>query len=461
MTAPESIASLPRSIVTIDASAALRPLEPWRHALGHGGINADPLPERVVEGVQRLKPRLIRIFIQEFFQIYPDHGRFDWSRLDPYMEALARTGARVVAAITIKPRPLFPAIDHTVWQPVDEAEWQRVVFELVRRYSVERPIVTHWEVGNETDIGESGGSPFLIPDPGEYFAFYQMTIAPILKAFPAARVGGPAACWIDNQPLPGFVERCRQAGTPLHLVSWHLYHDDPARHAAGVEKARKLLADYPGERPELMVTEWSKGFDRISVEELAFSPRRAAIVAASILAMREAGLDWSFYYHIWDQVCSAASFEPFFSPTGVAGMLEHWNERPHRFGLFGVGEEVRPQYFVYQLLARLGEEQIAAESDELELRVLSARGERTVSALLVNLGSPASNDRVVTVGLTNLRPGRRRLTTYRIDAERRWSSEGLELRPVEQREIDTGDRFRCQLYCPGDSVSMVELSEIE
>src|SRR5207253_864848 len=141
------------------------------------------------------------------------------------------------------------------------------------------------------------------------------------------------------EPLPGFVERCRQTRTPLHLVSWHLYHDDPARHASGIEKAQKLLADFPGKRPELMVTEWSKAFDRISVEELAFSPRRAAIVAASILAMQEAGLDWSFYYHIWDQVCYPESFSPFFSPAGVAGMLEHWNERPHRFGLFGVGEE--------------------------------------------------------------------------------------------------------------------------
>ena len=34
-----------------------------------------------------------------------------------------------------------------------------------------------------------------------------MTVAPILKTFPAARVGGPAACWVENEPLPGFVER--------------------------------------------------------------------------------------------------------------------------------------------------------------------------------------------------------------------------------------------------------------
>ena len=97
---------------------------------------------RVVRGTARLKPRLIRVFIQEFFRVYPEHGRFDWSRLDPYMDALARTGAKVVAAVAIKPKPLFPAVDPAVWRPNDVAEWQRVIAALVRRYSVDRPLVT-------------------------------------------------------------------------------------------------------------------------------------------------------------------------------------------------------------------------------------------------------------------------------------------------------------------------------
>src|SRR5262249_32266054 len=103
----EAISPLPRSTVAIDVGKTQGPLELWRHALGHGGINPPPFPERVIEGVRRLQPRLIRLFLQEFFQIYPDHGQFDWSRLDPYMGAVARTGAKVVAAITIKPRVLF------------------------------------------------------------------------------------------------------------------------------------------------------------------------------------------------------------------------------------------------------------------------------------------------------------------------------------------------------------------
>ena len=87
--------------ITIETQSELGPLALWRHSVGHGGINPLPLPERVVQGTAALRPRLIRIFIQEFFRVYPDHDRFDWSRLDPYMDALARTGANVIAAITI------------------------------------------------------------------------------------------------------------------------------------------------------------------------------------------------------------------------------------------------------------------------------------------------------------------------------------------------------------------------
>lgn len=456
-----ALTSLPRSTVTVEAGNAQGPLEWWRAALGHGGISPDPLPERVVQGIAACKPRLIRIFIQEFFDLYPEHGRFDWGKLDPYMDALGRTGAKIVAAITIKPRVLFPAIDHAIWQPSDPREWQRVIYELVKRYSVDKPLVTHWEIGNETDIGESGGSPYLIPDPNAYFDFYRMTIKSVLAAFPGAKIGGPASCWVEREPLPGLVARCRETGTQLDFISWHCYSDDPRRHAAGVEKARELLRGFPGTRPELLVTEWNKGFDPISVEDLAFHPRRAANVAASILTMLEAGVDWTFYYHIWDQVCCAQSFEPFFSPGGIRGMIAHWNETPHRFGLFGVGEEVRPQFFVYQILSRLGEERLPARSDDPDIRVLAGRREGIISALVVNFNGQKSRDVITTMQFQGVRPGRKRLTIRRIDSARRWSSEALELLPLERREVDASGQYRCQLYCAADSVAAVVLEDLK
>lgn len=133
----------PVSKVRISREAPGGALEWWRHALSHGGISPDPLPPVVVDGLRQLNPRRIRIFLQEFFDIYPDHETFDWTRLDPHMDSLAALGAEVVAAITIKPTVLFPTVDHATWRPADVGEWQRLIHALVTRYSVERKLVTH------------------------------------------------------------------------------------------------------------------------------------------------------------------------------------------------------------------------------------------------------------------------------------------------------------------------------
>src|SRR4051812_31516165 len=61
--------------ISVDVKAEQGSLELWHHTLGQGGINSSPLPPRVIEGAKKLQPRLIRIFIQEFFDIYPDHNK--------------------------------------------------------------------------------------------------------------------------------------------------------------------------------------------------------------------------------------------------------------------------------------------------------------------------------------------------------------------------------------------------
>ena len=141
-------------------------------------------------------------------------------------------------------------------------------------------------------------------------------------------------------------------------------------------------------------------------------------------------------------------------------MVHHWNKVPHRMGLFGVGEEVRPPYFVYQMLSRLGDERVTSASDDPCVRTLAARAGDRVGALLVNYDPDSSHDRVVTVRFPDLAPGHKHLTTYRIDSDKRWSSDTLELVPVERREVANTGEFHCQIYCPGDSVAMVTLEPI-
>ncbi len=457
---------------TIDCEHPVGEFPWWRHALSHGGICADPLPDRVVDGLSRLRPRLIRVFLQEFFHPYPEHGVYDWSLLDPFMESLAATGATVVAAITFKPKPLYPTIDHAIWRPADVAEWQRLIHALVTRYSVERRIVTHWEVGNETDIGEDGGSPFLIPDAESYAEFYRMTIAPVLDAFPEAKVGGPAGCWIDNEPVPGFIRICRETGLQLDFVSWHLYSSDPAKHAAGIASAYRQVADWPGERPEFFITEWARGFPDalnpdglhghhpLSIEEAGIEGRSGAVTAAIALAMLEAGVDYAFYYHVWDQACDPEAFRPFFSDKGVANMVRHWNEVPHRFGMFSVNGAVRPQYFVFRMLSDLGDEQLAVAGKYTGLTLAAARSGDARSVMAVNHDPDGGADQVVGLTFTGLTPGRKRITITRIDDTHRWDDDSLDLIPVEVRDTFTESTFEVQIWSPRDSVTMLRLEDL-
>jgi hypothetical protein len=237
-------------------------------------------------------------------------------------------------------------------------------------------------------------------------------------------------------------------------VSWHLYSDDPDRHAGLVTKYRKLLDEkFPEHRPEMFVTEWNKGFEKVSTEERAFAPRRAPAAAATIVAMTDAGVDYSFYYHLWDQTCYLDDFKPFFADPDI--MYHHWNEVPHRFGLFGVNGEVRPQYFVYGFLAKLGPDRLATQCDDPALRTLASRDGKAVSILLVNYARPASTDRIATLRFDGLAPGVKQLRTWRIAGKPNPTADRLDLPPIETREVDTRDTFTCQAACPADSVTLV------
>lgn len=463
--------SMARVNVDVDAAKTSGAFEWWRHSLGHGAVNGEPLPRRVAEGIAGLKPRLVRIFLQEYFDVYPEHGRFDWSRLDPYMDAMASTGANVLATINLKPRVLFPRIDHSVWRPNDAEEYQNVIYELVKRYSVERPIVTHWEHVNEPDIGEQGGCPFLIPTAEENHELYSMMVKPILAACPKAKVGGPSMAYYRSPILKGFVELCHRNGTPLDFVSWHSYNDNTAFFAEQVEYVKQILSVYPpGKRPEMMLNEMNKCFDfqdmsrpsyrLVSVEDQALLPKRASFVASAILSLMETGLDWSHYFLMWDCCMHPSDFKLFFSDEGAREvMYKHWNETPHRFGLFSEGGAVRPQYFVYRMLSRMGEEKIPTTCADRELHAQAARGEGRLSVVLSNYSIQSSRHLIVTVRFFGLKPGLKRLTIHRIDNERRWDPEKLELIPVDQRRVDTMEEFEYQCFVPADSVSLLTLEE--
>jgi len=160
-----------RHKLTIDWSKDSGPIDLRNHSTGIGGVHSMPAPKPIVDAIAKLKPRMIRIFLQEFFYIYPDHGVFDWAKMDAYMDAVHAMGGDIMATICIKPKVLYPTVDETVWMPTDVKEWQNVIRELVLRYTKVKPYVTHWAIANEMKIGEFGGCPYWITNTDDCFEY--------------------------------------------------------------------------------------------------------------------------------------------------------------------------------------------------------------------------------------------------------------------------------------------------
>ena len=442
---------LPCSAVRLRGDAVCGTLDYDRQMIGIGGASPAPIPGRVRPAMRVLGKRLIRVFLQEYFFVYPDHGVFDWSRLDAFMDSLEETGCQVMASICLKPKVLYPRVDPKIFMPNDPAEWQALVRALVRRYSVERPLVTYWGVLNEINIGEDGGCPHEIKNPDDYFAYYQMTVSAIREACPGIKVGGPSLAGYDAPYMERFAALCREHHVPVDFLSYNIYSGSPAVHTDAARKACALAAALDGQ-VEVYQTELNNWFPDHYVQEVCYSGRYSASLAAILMDLNDTPLSGSFQFDMYDALVNPDDFEQFYSR--VPFMLHHWNEVPHRFGLFDQEGRVRPQYFVYRLLDKMKGERLSTVSETPDIRAAACRVQGGYRLLMTNYNEEASTDRVAEVCLSGIRRGAYRLRVYRIDDERHWEDASLSLLPTEDRPTYALENFSCHVLLPADSVAL-------
>ena len=499
-----------RRKLTIDWAKDMGLLDMRNHSLGIGGVHSMPPPPSVVEGTATLKPRLIRIFIQEFFFVYPSNGVYDWVKMDAYMDAVHAMGGDIMASICIKPNALYPALDETIWMPNDIDEWQALIKAMAIRYSVDKPYVTYWAIANEMNIGEYGGCPYLITSPDDFFEYYKMTSAPIREALPPKiKVGGPSYAGIRGgaEYLARFVELCKQDNVPLDFVCYNMYSNNPGEHAAGARGMRDAIAKHNPDL-EFYMTEFNIGISEdVSLEEKAFDPKRAAAQAASILTLHEDGaLDGSFQYHIYDQFNDPGEFESFFSRSRY--MAEHWNDIPHRLGLFDLDGKARPQFFMYKLLYEMSGQRVELDGtdriiigiaslsacDNVSLSksgiaslsacgnepfsksvnvpfsksgvTLTSKTSKALSVFLVNYAEKGAVDAVAQLQFVNAPVGVYRLNIYKIDndaaAKMKAAAPDFPMRdlpPAESRIVYVHPDFHFDVFIPADSVMLIQLTK--
>jgi len=300
-----------------------------RMALGQGGLSEEPMwADRVAE-IRALRPKLVRLFIQEYFDLLPETGRYHFNTLDRSVETILSTGATPLMCICFKPPLLFPQINQDIVEPNDYAAWEDLVSNLVRHYKERDAGIRYWEVANEPDIGEDGGCPYRFK-PDSYVRYYQHTAEAILRGNPDAHIGGPALASYQSAILPALLAFGQTNRALLHFVSWHIYSSEPKAMRRTIDYVSDLLKKYPGLHPETFLDEWN-----MDLMNPPSDPRfQPCFIAEVIWQMKEAGLDYSCYYHIRDWYVSFENFAPFMSPQGTAFMTRWWNRMPQYDGLF-------------------------------------------------------------------------------------------------------------------------------
>ena len=93
---PISVTAAADVEIRVDAGAPGKEIDLTRYALGQGGLSEKPMFDPHIETVAQLHPQTIRIFVQEFFDLYPRQHRYHWSTLNKVIETILATKAKPI-----------------------------------------------------------------------------------------------------------------------------------------------------------------------------------------------------------------------------------------------------------------------------------------------------------------------------------------------------------------------------
>ena len=371
-----------------------------RYGLGQGGLQSDPMLAPHVKELRQLRPRFIRLFLSEYYRVYPARGQYDFSRLDRELSAVRAVGARPTLALAIKPPLLYPKVDHAIVHPTDYAEWEKLCEMLARHCREEKFEVALWEVANEPDIGESGGTPYLFKA-RDYATYYEHTVAGLLRGDPQAQVGGPTVANPHSDLVDGLLEHCAARKLPLHVLSWHLYSDSPATHAGNVARMREKLARYPQFKDtKTYISEWNMDLMHPNLAP-GFQP---AFVLETVRRFAEAKLDMAAYYHVRDCFVDEADFD-WMSAGGRNFMAHWWNTMPQYSALFDHHGRVRPAWNAFRLLGQFEGPRIPVSGERGNIRAIACQREHRRHVLVWRYESGGAEEVDVRLAITGLSGG--------------------------------------------------------
>lgn len=411
-------ADSPQIDLDVDTSQSLGSIDLTRYALGQGGFTYEPMIDGVIPQIAQLHPQTIRLFVMEYFNLYPRHNDFYYVSFDKAVQAIRATGAKPILCICLKPKVLFPKIDQKIVFPSSWGEWESMLEHLVKHCADSRFDIGYWEVGNEVNIGEPGGGPYLF-EPQDYVTYYTHTVNAIRRADAHAKVGGPTLATWDHGPLLGednpildaLIDHCGKGKAPLDFISWHLYDSHPQLFRQEIREVRAKLAKYDSLRNvETILDEWNMSLGN-PVMNPSFQP---AFVLETTYGFNEEGLSRSGYYQIRDWFFDPNLFT-FLSPKGIASGDHFFNVLPIYLGLFDTEGRIRPAYYALKLLSLINGEKLAIAGTGTEVKGFAARSNGWVHMVFWNYPVGEGKAYEVTIRFPHINTGSFQL--IRLDPE--------------------------------------------
>jgi xylan 1,4-beta-xylosidase len=367
-----------------------------------------------------------------------DHLLYSFFNADQICDFLLSIGMKPFVEFSFMPSTLSSGsktVFHygaNVTPPKDYSQWGKFVARLVthwvQRYGIDEVGTWFFEVWNEPNL-----PAFWTGTQADYFKLYRFTVQAIKEVNDRLQIGGPATA--NNEWITEFLDFCEKHKLPVDFVSTHHYPTD-ALGSVGEDtetqlarSKRSILRKWARETyrkargKPVYYTEWSSSSN--PRDHLHDEPYTAAVIVKTMMESR--GLVQGYSYWAFSDI-----FEENYMPaTAFQG----------GFGLLTLQGIAKPSYRAFELLHRLGVEELSVKGKHETVDVWIVRGRDAVTVLVTNHVLPRHpiETESVHVELKGISSPRNvyieRIDDEHANAKRLWLEMGKPALPTE-REVE-------------------------
>jgi len=314
-----------------------------------------------------------------------NHLIYEFFNADQICDFLLSIGMKPFVELSFMPTTLSSGsttvfhYNANVTPPKDYAQWATLITRLVKhwveRYGIDEVGTWFFEVWNEPNL-----KAFWTGTQADYFKLYRVTAEAIKNIDARLKVGGPATA--KNEWVTEFLDFCETNDVAADFLSTHHYPTDALgtigedTESQLAHSKRSILRDWAQDTHRkargkpLYYTEWSSSSN--PRDHLHDEPYAAAVIIKTMMEAR--GLVQGYSYWTFSDI-----FEENYMPaTAFQG----------GFGLLTLQGVAKPSYRAFELLHRLGAEELQVTGTHETVDVWIVRGCDTLTVLLTNHAMP-------------------------------------------------------------------------